>query len=376
MRANTSWAFAGDAVYAGCQWVVLVLLIKALSPAQVGAYAYALAITSPVFVLASVRLRNLLVTSGAPTNDFRDYLTTRLVTTVCALIGSLAIGALSTSTREALIIVALVALARSCDAVSDICHGLFQNALDMRTAAIGLMLNGAVSVLLVQSALVLWHSLPLAAVAYAVGSAVPLFAWNLPRVAGMLKSRREVSDARNNWSEVRSLLMRALPLGLSSAVGSIQTNLPRYAIAALLGPAPLAVFVATSHIPLLGHLVVNAATQAALPLLADDARTRHSSYQARLYGLVASSVAFGSFALLLTIVAGRSVLGVIYGPRRGSRSPVADGDRGHHVHIGVSRRNDGASRLGRSSRSAPPLWLSWRVVGRRAASLPRRRLGF
>src|SRR5262245_7654651 len=112
MRANTSWAFAGESIYSGCQWTVLVLLIKALSPAEVGAYAYAVAITAPIFVLASVRLRNLLVTSGAAIDDFRDYLTTRLVTTGCALIGSLAIGAFSTSTREALIVVALVALAR------------------------------------------------------------------------------------------------------------------------------------------------------------------------------------------------------------------------------------------------------------------------
>jgi glycosyltransferase involved in cell wall biosynthesis len=138
----------------------------------------------------------------------------------------------------------------------------------------------------------------------------------------MLKPRREMSDARNDWSQVRSLLVRALPLGLSSAVGSTQTNVPRYAIAALLGPAPLAVFAAISHIPLLGHLVVNAATQSALPLLAGDARTRRSSYQARLYGLVAMSVGFGSLALLMTIILGRRILGVIYGPEYADHAGV------------------------------------------------------
>ena len=64
MRVNTSWAFAGNAVYAGGQWAVLVLLVNALSPAEVGRYAYALAVTSPIFVLASVRLRHVLATSG------------------------------------------------------------------------------------------------------------------------------------------------------------------------------------------------------------------------------------------------------------------------------------------------------------------------
>ncbi len=164
MRVNTSWAFAGHAVYAGGQWAVLVLLVNALSPAEVGRYAYALAVTSPIFVLAGVRLRHVLATAVASPGDFRDYLTTRLLTTGCALFASLAIGAFSTSSRETLIVIVLVALARSCDAVSDICHGLFQRGLDMRTAAAGLMINGIVSALLVQGALGFWQSLPLAAV--------------------------------------------------------------------------------------------------------------------------------------------------------------------------------------------------------------------
>ena len=322
MRVNTSWAFAGNAVYAGGQWAVLVLLVNALSPAEVGRYAYALAVTSPIFVLASVRLRHVLATAVASPGDFRDYLTTRLVTTGCALFASLAIGAFSTSSRETLIVIGLVALARSCDAVSDICHGLFQRGLDMRTPAAGLMINGIVSVLLVQGALVLWQSLPLAAVGYAAGSCIALVLWDLPRAARMLNARREGSAEHQTWTGVRSLLVRASPLGLSSAIGSIQTNLPRYAIASLLGPAPLAVFAAISHIPLLGHLAVNAASQAALPVLAKDAQQLPASYRARLSGLVASSIGLGSIALVLTIVVGRRMLSGIYGPQYAEHASV------------------------------------------------------
>lgn len=121
---------------------------------------------------------------------------------------------------------------------------------------------------------------------------------------------------------MRLLLVRALPLGLSSAVGSIQTNLPRYVIASLLGPAPLAVFAAISHIPLLGHLAVNAASQAALPLLANDVRQLRGSYQARLYGLVASTIGLGSAGFVLTIVLGRWMLAGIYGPEYAEHASV------------------------------------------------------
>ena len=313
MRMNTWWAFAGNAVYAGGQWAVLVLLVNARSPAEVGSYAYALAVTSPIFVLTSIRLRHLLATAVVSRDDFGDYLATRLLTTGCALFASLAIGALSTSSAETLLVIALVALARSCDALSDICQGLFQRELDMRTAAVGLMINAIVSVLLVQGALVLWQSLPLAAVGYAAGSCIAFVSWDLPRAVRIMNAPCEGSRAFWTWNGVRSLVVRALPLGLSSAVGSVQTNLPRYAIASLLGPAPLAVFAAISHIPILGHLAVNAASQAALPLLARDAQPRRAFYQARLFSLVASSLGLGAIALPVTIVVGRRMLVEIYG---------------------------------------------------------------
>ena len=322
LRVNTSWAFAGNAVYAGGQWAVLVLLVNALSPAEVGSYAYALAVTAPIFVLASVRLRHVLATAVASPGDFRDYLVTRLLTTGCALFAAAAIGAWSTSSRETLMVIVLIAVARSCDALSDICHGLFQRELDMRTAAVGLMLNGMISVLLVGAALILWPSLPLAAVGYAAGSCIALASWDLPRAARRLDARHEGSAEHQTWTGVRSLLVRALPLGLSSAVSSMQTNLPRYALASLLGPAPLAIFAAISHIPLLGHLGVNAASQAALPMLAKDAQQLPASYQARLSGLVASTIGLGSIALVLTIVVGRTVLSWIYGPEYAEHASV------------------------------------------------------
>ena len=39
MRRNTAWAFAGNTVYAGCQWVVFVMLVRALAVEQAGAFA-------------------------------------------------------------------------------------------------------------------------------------------------------------------------------------------------------------------------------------------------------------------------------------------------------------------------------------------------
>lgn len=313
MRVNTSWAFVGNIVYSGCQWAVLILLLHMLPQEEVGQFAYGLAITGPIFVFASVRLRHLLATGVPSPGDFVDYLTTRCLTTGAAFAASIAIGALSSSSGRVLTVVAVIAFAKGCDAVSEIAHGLFQRELDMRAAAVGLMVNGIVSVLLVALSLVVWPSLLVATGAYASGSLVALTVWDLPRVGRLLTAPSIDRARRPAWSAVRRLLAMALPLGLSSAVGSVQSNLPRYVVASSLGPGALAIFAAVSYIPLVGHLAVNATAQAALPLLAREARTSGASFQRRLTALVAVSVGCGVLLLATMATAGPSLLGWIYG---------------------------------------------------------------
>src|SRR5262245_65481152 len=94
MRRNTAWAFAGNTVYAGSQWAVFVLLAHTLPVEQVGIYAYATAITGPIFVLANLQLRNVLATRLDSSEGFADYFIARLLTTALAVVASLAIGAL------------------------------------------------------------------------------------------------------------------------------------------------------------------------------------------------------------------------------------------------------------------------------------------
>ncbi|HSC28241.1 MAG TPA: oligosaccharide flippase family protein [Vicinamibacterales bacterium] len=317
IRANTCWAFAGNAVYAVCQWLVFVLLVKSLSPGDVGRFAYWTAVTGPIFVMANMRLRNLLAAGVGVPHGFPDYLAARLLTAAVAVCAALVIGIVSGG-AEAVAVLALIALARSCDAVSDICHGLFQRELKMRSAATGLMASGLLSAALVGLSLALRPSLRSAAAMYAAGALLALVAWDLPRVRGLAVERGSAPTPRAVWGLIR----RGLPLGLSSAIGSVRVNLPRYVVAAYLGPAALAVFTALTHIPTLGNLVVNALSQAALPVLARDLQGSPARYRRRLRVLVALGVSLGLAGLLAAASIGRAVLAWMY------RADYAD-------HVGV-----------------------------------------
>jgi O-antigen/teichoic acid export membrane protein len=318
MRRNTAWAFAGNSVYAGCQWGVFVLLVKTLKVEEAGAFAYATAVTGPIFVLANLRLRVLLATGIESPGGFSDYLNARLLTTAAAVSLSLGIGAAVSPQVGSFSVLAIMAMGRACDAGSDLCHGLFQREMDMRSAAIGLSINGLLSVALVGLTLVLSSSLWLATAAYAVGSFIALSAWDLPRAARLQHDGGPVAladDARRH-AAMRSawrLITTGLPLGLSSAIGSVQTNVPRYVIALYLGPAMLARFAAISYITMVGHLLVNATSQAALPVLARDAQTSDSRYHTQLGSLVAGTIVLGALLLIAVYLFGQPVLAFVYG---------------------------------------------------------------
>ena len=327
MRKNTAWAFAGNSIYAGCQWAVFVLLVRALRAEEAGTFAYATAVTGPIFVLANVRLRNLIATGVESPRGFTDYLTARLLTTGAAVLLSLVIGTLVSPQVGAFAVLAIMTGGRACDAISDVCHGLFQREMDMRSAAIGLSINGLVSVALVAFALLISRSLLMATTAYAAGSFLALSAWDLPRTAWLRRrdrgpARADGAPRRRSIVSAWRLIATALPLGLSSAIGAVQTNVPRYVIASYLGSAMLAKFAAISYITMIGHLVVNATSQAALPILAKDVRSSDTRYQTRLGGLVAGTLVLGALLLLVTFMFGGVVLAVIYGDEFAAQASV------------------------------------------------------
>jgi O-antigen/teichoic acid export membrane protein len=325
MTRNAAWGLVGNTVYAGCQWAVFVLIVHRLRVEEAGAFALATALTGPVFVLASLRLRNLLATSAA-SDSFPDYLTARLLTTAMAVPACLAVARFDPSGASTIGLIAVIAGGRACEAVSDICHGLFQREMEMRSAAIGLIANGVGSVALVFAALIASPSLPLAAAAYSMGSLLALAAWDLPcamrRVRGVRPAGSLGLPWRKRLGRARPLIGTAAPMGLSAVIGSLQTNLPRYVIASVLGPGALAVFAALSYVTMAGHLVVNAASQAALPLLASDVRHSRERYHARLAMLVGGMAAAGALVVGLSLVFARPALMLIYGADYGQYARV------------------------------------------------------
>ena len=86
LRANFSWTFIGNLIYALSQWGILISLAKLGNPGTVGQFVLGLAITGPLFMFFSLELSNVQAADAIHQHSFNQYFSLRLFTTVLALL--------------------------------------------------------------------------------------------------------------------------------------------------------------------------------------------------------------------------------------------------------------------------------------------------
>ena len=129
LRTNFLWNAAGNAVFALCQWGILVVFTKLGSPTLVGQLIYGLALTAPLFVVAGLQLRSIQATDADNRHTLGQYIGLRALTTVAAVIVAVLVAAVvwATGNRSALIIL-FWAFSKAVDSGSDALYGLFQQS--------------------------------------------------------------------------------------------------------------------------------------------------------------------------------------------------------------------------------------------------------
>ena len=307
LRAGFAWTVAGNVVYGASQWGMLSLIAKLGSGEMLGQYALALAVATPVAMLAHLNLRAVLATDMERRHAFHDYLAVRLWTAAAALLATVCLALMPGTSGPAAI--ALMGVCLGVENVSDTYYGLMQRRERMDQIAWSMMARGALAVAVVGPALWLTHNLIAALAALALARVVVLVAYDRPR--GLAGERVGVACPPGRFAILRS----ALPLGVVLMLVSLTVNVPRYAIERYLGTRELGAFAAVASFIAAGGAVVGALGQSAMPRLAicysagDLKRFRELALK-----LCALSLALGVAGVAGAVVAGRLVLGIAYRP--------------------------------------------------------------
>ncbi len=312
---SVSWSLVGNVFFTICQFGAVVLLARMGSVEVLGRFALALALTAPVFFLASLNLRIIQATDVREQFRFTDYVALRLLATAAAFVAVVLLAIVPLESAGASATIVLVGLAKAFEGVSDVYYGRHQRLERMDRVAWSLMLRGAAGLLGIAVGLKIAGTSSAAAAGMATAWCAIVLFYDVK----MDRLREFAGDAaatigRSNASRILALARLSLPLGVVLMLVSLQANIPRYVLEAHGGSKALGVFAALSSFLAVGSVLVNALGQSAAPGMARRFTSgQYPSFLRLVTGVSAAAIGVGVAGWLVAVLAGASILELVLG---------------------------------------------------------------
>jgi len=329
LKTNFLWTLAGNSIYAGCLWGMLIFLAKITDQETVGQFALALAISAPVFMFTGLQLRNVQATDAKNQYLFSDYLRLRILTTIFGvLVVALIILIAGYRGRFALIIIGM-GLAKGFNAVSDIYFGLMQKHERMDMIAKSMMIKGPLSLAAIIITVYFTGELIWGIAALVISWAAVLFTYDLHNGRLILahpgRTPLKPEKVHNNSIgtsfyflsiiRLKDLIMLSLPLGAAMMLISLNANIPRYFIEHYSGFGELGIFAALAAFMTAGMMIVNSLGHAAMPRLAKYySRGEVKDFLILLIKSVFIGIIIGGVGIIAALIAGEQILTIVYTP--------------------------------------------------------------
>ena len=316
LRRNVVWTMGGNAIYSGCQWLMLVILAKLGSTDTVGTFALAIALAGPVVMLANLQLRWVQATDRNGEFEFNDCLTLRCVCSALAIIVILGIGLLAGYPAQTFWVIAAIAFAKAAESFSDVIYGWYQQHERMELISQSLMIRGPVSVIAICLGFWLTGSLAVATWALGIAWTATLLFFDVPRAISFRSETNSPPFAfRWNHQRLKKIFIKSLPVGLTSGVVALEASIPRFVVERELGTGELGVFAAMAYILMAAYMIIQAVNQSALPRLAKYQNENNTSgFRTVLWNLVGIGIAVGMALVVGTALLGKPFLYYAYSP--------------------------------------------------------------
>ena len=323
VRHQYAWTMAGFVGLAVSQFSLLVIIAKFSLPGRAetntGLYALALGMLTPVFLFAQLGLRQSLPADVAGRFSLTQYLTLRVWCGLLAVVAvALYIAVEATTDASAaqsssyISVLAALALSKTCELGSDFVHAVMQRQLHMIWVGRTMLMRAAL--LLVVPGLVFAYTSEIGHLAWAVAT-VSVFALLLDvrQLARRGYLREAAKHKLATHSTTWGLFQATLPLGLVTAVASVQVNLGRYILDAFTSIADVGIYASLYFFLTIGGMIISPLGQIATPRFALLAQTGNLHRLRQLVGLgMLFGAALGLVGAALTIVIGRPVLSLVF----------------------------------------------------------------
>lgn len=312
MIAGRGWQMGG--------LLVGLLVLNAMGGEEVvGQYVLALAITTPFVLFANMQLNVAICGDEGQRRPLRQFVWHRVLLQLAAWLASSIVAVAVFDDRASRLAVVSMGLAKAVESGGDLLCGWFQGRGRMDLVARSLAARGAAGCLGLTLGFVATESLVAAHSLMAMGWASSLLLHDLPALRTVGARPPQTNGSLGHSPGIGRLALAVLPLGVSSALASLELNAPRYLIAALFSDTELGRYSLIATLVLGGQLVVTAVSQTALPRMSDLNRRRDAIGLRRLVKhvylislgtgllLVASAIAVGPW--LVEVMGWESIAG-------------------------------------------------------------------
>jgi len=319
IKRNFGWAFIGNLLYQASQWLNLVILAKLLDVADVGRFAFALAICTPITTFASLNLRNVQVTDARDEHRFGHFLGVQLTTGLIALLIIAGIAILTADAAATAWLIIVVGLGQIVVTTRGVFLAFNQKHERMDAVAASTAFMGLASLAALSLTLWLTRNLLAGVIAMQAAKLTILIGWDLRATAKLVRlytpeEPRKYLRARFGLKTMLSLAWIALPLGVSGLLTSINHNIPRYVIEAYLGHAQLGYFAAIMALVMAGTLVTQAAGQSALPRLSRYHQINDRAFTKLLSKMALAGGLLGIMGIIIAALLGDILLALMFTP--------------------------------------------------------------
>lgn len=297
-------------MYAATQFGTLSALAKLGSPAVVGQYALALAISAPIFMFTNLQLRGVQATDARNEYQFADYFTLRCLSTILGILTVSLIVAFAHYDRTTSLVILLVTAAKAIETFSDVIAGHLQKFERLDQVARALMLRGLTSVATFTITFWITRSLVFSVLALAATWMAVIGLYDFRVVLSVMHNR---VFFRYSASILRRLIWLSLPLGLVMALISLNANIPRYLLERKLGAAELGVFASMAYLMTAMSLIVSALGQSVCARLSRffaDGNVHH--FKILIGKLIGLSLVLGSVGVTGAAILGKKILTLVY----------------------------------------------------------------
>ncbi|TFD50809.1 hypothetical protein E3T55_08405 [Cryobacterium frigoriphilum] len=259
----TTWLLSANILRNVGLIVVLVVLARLTSAETVGRYALALAITTPIFVLAQMGLKGVYLTMHHDYR-FRSYALVQLVMVAAAVIVS--VGVALVFNRDLIVTVTLVAVIKVADSLSEFFSAPLQKYDAARRIFWAYLTSAVLGSAVTGVALALTRDLDVALAGLAATSLfVAIFLMGFP-ARRLVRGREGDAHALLAPAQDRRRILRAgLPMGVAGAILALVSSMPQYFLARDHGEGVVGYFVVLLYVFAIVDIFSGTLTQAWIP---------------------------------------------------------------------------------------------------------------